>query len=45
MDIWNGGRYEDFRRQMASGEFRDNPICAPCLSLYQTEAKISERSG
>jgi len=36
-EIWNSSRYEEFRHQMASGEFRDNPICPDCLALYYTE--------
>ena len=35
-DIWNSSRYEDFRQQMASGAFRNNPICTPCLDIYYT---------
>ncbi|KAB2881188.1 radical SAM protein [bacterium] len=36
-EIWNSGRYEEFRQQMASGKFHNNPICSPCLDLYYTE--------
>lgn len=38
-EIWNCSRYEDFRQQMATGEFRNNPICSPCLDIYFTENK------
>jgi radical SAM protein with 4Fe4S-binding SPASM domain len=36
-EIWNSSRYEDFRQQMASGEFKNNPICPECLAIYYTE--------
>lgn len=40
-EIWNSSRYQDFRQQMATGEFRDNPICSPCLDIYYTDNEYS----
>lgn len=44
-EIWNSTRYEDFRQQMASGEFHNNPICSPCLDIYYTDQEYPVHDG
>ncbi len=38
--IWNGREYREFRSQMASVVFRNNPVCKQCLSLYHQSTPI-----
>lgn len=37
-EIWNGKAYQEFRRQMTLGEFKDNKICPNCLNLYYNDS-------
>ena len=35
--IWNSRTYEEFREQMATGNFKGNDICPECLKLYYND--------